>query len=90
MTADELQRIVLRLANQAWVRYWLHWNYPGQEPWLMAVTIWMPRDCDIRGDPTKKDLESELLELGFSYNQVSGLYLIERTDDDGTPYTSPM
>jgi hypothetical protein len=40
MTATELQdKVVRMLANWGWCRYWLHWNYPRQEPWLMAVQV---------------------------------------------------
>lgn len=89
MTAEQLQQIVRRLANHAWVRYSQHWNYPEQRPWLMAIGVWMPRDRDIVSFETMKDVESDLLKLGFVLDAASGFYFIERTNEDGTPYTSP-
>jgi len=37
MCADTLQRHVARLSNSGFVRHWLHWNYPQETPWIMAI-----------------------------------------------------
>jgi hypothetical protein len=80
MTAAELQRIASRLGNAMWCRYWLHWNYPVQEPWLMAIS------CKaVDGDPI--DLE-DMGPHGFAREDGEGLivYTVARTDDDGKPF----
>lgn len=53
MILEELQRIVLRLSNQTWVRYWIHWNYP-QNPMKMAINLRVRNDV----------LESEMQRKG--------------------------
>jgi hypothetical protein len=82
ITIEELHRIVVRLANQGWVRYWLHWNYPVETPWLMAIQI-----RDAHGwDVSIPDLQSweiaDVRETGMG-RQV---YLVERLNEDGTPF----
>lgn len=84
MTADELQRIAMRLSNSGWCRYFLHWSYPAQDPWLMAVQV---RDAD--GRPV------EVKELTDAYGFWPApdrpgeyVYTIRRTNDDGTPFRS--
>lgn len=51
--------IVLRLANQVPTRYWKHWNYPTETPWLMAFKI-PSRDVTNR-------FVSEMSDRGISY-----------------------
>lgn len=95
MTADELQRIVVRLADQSWVRYWLHWNFPRQGPWLMAIQL-KDTVAGVPGnDRMRNKLVADLLGLGFTYksdafNPGLGLHVIERTNEDGTPFTSSL
>jgi hypothetical protein len=80
MTIDELQRFALRLANAGWTRYWMHYNYPCRDPWLMAIEV-----IDHHGLPAHiPDLEG----LGFSHE--FGRYVIARTNDDGTPFESNL
>lgn len=70
MTANELQDIVRLLANQTYTRYWLHFNYPQKEPWLMAISV---------RDPSRI-LDTEMQERGFSIDK-NHFYVIERHGD---------
>ena len=79
MTADELQRIVLRLANQVPVRYWLHYNYPNRAPWLMALRIY-PRPWS-----GARRLIAELGAFGM-VRDGNGVFTVARTNPDGTPF----
>jgi hypothetical protein len=79
MTASELQRIVLRLANQSWCRYWLNYG-DRRETVEMAI-----QSTDTDGGIRIPELE----QRGFEY-KGNGLYLIPRTNDDGTPYVSKL
>lgn len=72
MTADELKRIVLVLANHSHVRYWLHWNYPVVDPRIMAISVREP-DCA----PQKVD---DLIHRGFWWIESERLHFIQRTD----------
>lgn len=82
MTADELRRIVVRLANAAFVRYHLHWNQPCRDPWVMAIQV---RDHD--------DVPVHVLPLdarGFVWDEVNRIHFINRNNEDGTPFRSPL
>ena len=69
MRAEELQRIATRLANQCFVRYWLHWNHP-YEPHYMAI------ECrDFRMQPMQI---SDMEKYGFEWDEVDRRYYIER------------
>jgi hypothetical protein len=83
MTADELQRIALRLSNSGYCRHWLHWNDPSQEPWLMAIRV-----IDSSGWRVPiKDLETR----GFRLDAHPGyFYTVERTNEDGTPFRTNL
>lgn len=81
MTADKFQNIVLRLANASFVRYHLHWNYPCRDPWVMAVQV---RDHD-----GKAVHVLPLDARGFEWDEVNRVHVIDRTDEDGTPFRSP-
>lgn len=39
MTLKKFERFVLLLSNQAWTRYWIHWNYPQESPWKMGLSF---------------------------------------------------
>lgn len=68
MTADELQRIALRLANQAWVRYWLHYNDPIRIPWEMAIQV-MDWEQGEYGEFALKEIRvPDLDKLGFRWD----------------------
>jgi hypothetical protein len=84
MTADRLQSIALRLGNSCWCRHWLHWNYPRQDPWLMAVSCF-----DYSGPPTFP----ALVRRGFTLERLeSGLivYTVPRLDGAGNPFRSEL
>lgn len=36
MPVDAFQNIVLVVANQTFMRYWMHWNYPS-DPQMMVI-----------------------------------------------------
>ena len=55
MKLEELMRINNRISNQTFARYWKHYNYPEEEPWLMAIAV-------VNSSP---GLEKELQGLGF-------------------------
>lgn len=82
MTADKFHEIVLRLANASWVRYWLHWNYPSQAPWVMAVQA-----RDYQGWPVRV---LPLNTLGFEWDEEDRMHFIDRTNEDGTPFRSEL
>lgn len=83
MTADRLQSIASRLGNSFWCRHWLHWNYPQQVPWLMAVSC-----LTFGGSPVHVALERE----GFTRIAPDGLivYTAPRTDERGEPFRSEL
>lgn len=75
MTAHELQRIATRLANQSWCRYWLNCG-DRHESVTMAI------QCrDFSGPVEIRELEN----LGFR-KLHSNIYIIPRTNEDGTPF----
>jgi hypothetical protein len=84
MTADRLQGIVLRLANAVPTRYWLHWNYPAQDPWEMGVKIYTE---DRRQQGT---IHRQMLDLGAGWNVEDQLWIFYRTDEDGEPFRSNL
>lgn len=83
MTIDELQSHVRRLSNSCHVRWWAHWNYPQQSPWLMAIHL-----MDYRHEIHC----AEMLKAGFCGESSNGYtYLVaERTNEDGTPFRSQL
>jgi hypothetical protein len=80
MTADKLQELVLRLANAAYVRYWIHWNRPRLDPWVMAIQA-----RDREGRPVHI---LPLDAIGFEWDEDDRMHYIDRTNDDGTPFRS--
>jgi hypothetical protein len=86
ITLGELRRIVLRLANQGWVRYWVHWNYPVESPWLMAIQV-----RDAHGwDVSIRDLATWDIVDVRGPGMGRQVYVIERRDEGGTPFRSPL
>jgi hypothetical protein len=69
MTVQELQRIVLHIGNQMFVRYYLWLNYPN-DPQLMGI---QPLGIHMLG--------KELEELGFTWRDDLKLFAIERTEE---------
>jgi hypothetical protein len=79
MTLDKLQSIVMRLANAAPTRYWVHFNYPRQDPWQMAVkTSERPAQSGA--------LHRQMNDLGFTWHEKFQLWVVERTDERGGPF----
>lgn len=80
MTADELQRIVLRLANQCPTRYWLLLDYP-KYPGRMAIGLsdigdgWSRIDIDLQGRGFERISPTEAFRMG-----VEQAWVIERTE----------
>ena len=91
MTASRLQSIAMLLGRSGWVRHWLHWNYPQQTPWLMAIDV-----RDHEGKPVEMNGEMEksgftrTLEGQMDDSGACVIYTIPRTNEDGTPYTSHL
>ncbi len=76
MVIAELQRIVLRVSNQVLCRWYAHFNYPCEEPWLMAIEI-----------PTgfaNGYFETEIIQQGFNLwsRYDTTIYVIKRTHED--------
>lgn len=80
MTAKELQRIAVRVSNNCFCRHWLHFNHPQQTPWIMAIQA--------------RDQDGRIVELYQHDMNVCGMtkdgdfWIVERTNEDGTPFTS--
>lgn len=81
LTADQFQRIATVVSNKAFCRHWLHFSYPSQEPWLMALQI---RDHD--GIP----IEMEGLEEKGLFKNEDLFYIARRVDEKGDPFTSDL
>lgn len=58
LKAGEFQNLFLVLANQFPARYWMHWNHPNKDPWLMAIQVQNGFDPNVR-----LDLKNEALIL---------------------------
>ena len=84
MTATELQRIVVNLSNNVFVRYWLNFNRAGG-----FIQLQMAICC--RDDEHSLEIP-ELENLGFKQLRRAGriYYVIYRTNEDGTPYYSAL
>lgn len=70
MTIQELQRVVLRLANQMLVRYYLWLNYPNESQ-LMGIQI----------QTANTALIEELRALGFRWHEGLMLWVVERKQE---------
>lgn len=82
MTLDRFERIVLRLANQVPVRYWMHRNSPKVYPWIMALKVYPTHGFRTDWNRFVEDMSKHGLEY-----QDGHTFTAERTHDDGTPYT---
>ena len=93
MTIDELQSIARRLSNSGWCRWWCHFNYPNT-PSQMAIQVLDVLKFEDGFQPVPvNDIES----LGFTLYQpqsdgapLNYIYLVDRTNADGTPYVSTL
>ena len=92
MTIDELQRIVIRLSNQSWVRWWANFG-DRHDNVLMAVQC-----LDFRyhhsASPGRYPIDvDDLLKLGYTIWPAEPhalIYTIPRTNEDGTPFNSQL
>jgi len=75
ITATELMKIATRLANQAHVRYWLHWNYPREDPWVMAIQAY---GCAGHWGEIEPIQIPDLVRLGFEWDDEDLRYYIDR------------
>ena len=75
--AEELQRIAVRLSNSSWVRYWLHWNYPLVDPWMMAIDVREYKFDDKGRQQLASVRVDDLIKLGFHYDEYECVLLIE-------------
>jgi hypothetical protein len=90
MTSDQLQAVVLRLANQIPVRYWTHWNHPRADPWRMAVKVYDGgRFGRGKGLDRYVQVHRDMLGLGGVWDGKAQLWTFDRTNEDGTPYRGP-
>lgn len=80
MTVHDLQRIGVRLSNGGWCRTWYNFH-DNHDQVKMAIQV---KDWDGRCQPVP-----DLLKLGFE-EQADFIYLINRTNDDGTPFVSQL
>ena len=87
MTLERFERIVVLMANQCYVRFWRHWNYPDNTYQRMVISL---RDHYGRPIIEREYLEKEMLEYGFERlfesKKCIGFWSIVRTNDDGTEY----
>ncbi len=67
MTIERFQSIVLRLANQTMVRYYLHLNHPN---------VRQKAGIDLENKIAVGRLHDEMISLGFEYDSVRGMYTI--------------
>lgn len=82
MTAKTLERLVINIANRAYVRCWYRWNAPVEDSWLMAISV-----CNVEGNPLPQDyLEDEYGMVRDVSWEKNGVWTIERTNEDGTPF----
>jgi predicted Zn-ribbon and HTH transcriptional regulator len=89
MTADQLQSIAMLLSRSGWVRHWLHFNYPQESPWLMAIDVrdHNNRPLELNGEMEKSGF-TKTLEGVMDQTGECVIYTIARTNSDGTPYAT--
>lgn len=80
MTANELQRIARVLSNQTWTRHWLNF-FNSHDDVKMAI------QC--RNHQGVPERISDMDKLGFE-ESPDFIYMIKRTNLDGTPYVSEL
>ena len=90
MTIQELHRIVIRLSNSCWVRWWS--NFDCRETNVrMAIQV-LDHAGGFKVEAVRvKDLEAlGFQEIDDNKTGVKWLYSIARTNEDGTPYVSKL
>src|SRR5690606_7584118 len=92
-TLEQHRRIAERFCNQGWTRYWIHFNYPQESPWLMALcSIELTLVGSALEASAGRVYERDLTERGYRKEVRDGLeyWIVERTNEDGTPYAAPQ
>ncbi len=77
MKADDLKSLATRLANECHCRYWLHWNYPVEDPWVMRLEV-RNHVTTTEGTELKPVQVQGLAELGMEWDPIDGCYYIDR------------
>lgn len=71
----------MRLSNQYFCRWWIHYNFPNDEDWYMAIAV--------LDDKHKGVCIPQMESMGFTVTQHyehQWIYTVRRTNEDGTPY----
>lgn len=87
MTLEDLRKIARTLSNTYWCRYWIHWNWPTEEPWEMALSC-LEMQCLGQEVVHRPVYLSSLEEKGFTEEVRDGLiyYVVRRTEENGEPW----
>ena len=90
MTATEFQNnIVLPLANSAFCRYWLCWREDSSSKIYLAIQV-----AKLEANGKYFIIKCpDFEERGFKEigaNKKAPIYIIERTNEDGTPYETKL
>jgi hypothetical protein len=72
-TASHLKWIASQLGNSCHVRYWLHYNYPQENPMIMAISVLTQTQDGYQSEPVQ-----DLIDLGFTYCQTDKVHTIAR------------
>lgn len=85
MTLTKFNRIILKLSNGCWVRYWVHWNYPNN-PCQMAFSA---KEYDGANSAL---YEEDFIKEGFKKKYIDNqlYWIINRTNEDGSNFTSNL
>ena len=91
ITLDQLRYIVQRLANQCWVRYWIHFNIVHGNP-TGPPAAWEMAMCCVRLDDYGEAIEAGLYEPDLPAHikvERDGLtyYVFKRVNEQGEPFS---
>lgn len=84
MRIDELTSIARRLGNQAWVRWWTNFG-DRHDNVVMAIQVL----DSVPGGGISPIEVRDLHQLGFEMHG-DFIYIIPRTNEDGTPFVSRL
>lgn len=87
MTADRLRDMAGLLSNGCWCRYWLHWNHPQEDPWLMALSLIELREFGVAVDRTIYGPDFEKEDFRIEHREGLRFLVIPRTNPDGSPFS---
>lgn len=91
ITLDQLRHIVEQLANQCWVRYWIHFNPVHGNP-VGPLPAWQMAMCCVQLDEYGEAMAAGLYEAdlpAYTKTERDGLtyYVFERVDEEWKPFT---